>query len=138
VLAALAIADAGARRAAIDASAFGVLTDEDGEAGLHARWFAHWQSLWPAMDDEESAGLGNLVDAVRAYLDAISPQGTSLRDRREARARLARQAASMMRRHIQQPVVVFCHLLLFALELQRLRDGLLRRSLFDHRGEAAA
>jgi len=37
-------------------------------------------------------------------------------------------------------VTVFCHLLLCALELHRLRQGLLRRALFnDHnRGEARA
>jgi hypothetical protein len=36
-------------------------------------------------------------------------------------------------------VTVFCHLLLCAVELHRLREGLLKRALFnDFAGEAAA
>lgn len=138
VLAELAIDDPGARRAAIGSSPFGTLIDDDRDTDLRARWFAHWQSLWPVMADEARSALHDLVDAVRAYLDAIAVQSKSLRDRREARARLTRRASGMMHRHIQQPAVVFCHLLLFGLELQRLRDGLMRRALFADAGERAA
>ena len=37
----------------------------------------------------------------------------------------------LMRRHINQPVVAFCHLSLTALQLYRLRYGLIQRALFN-------
>jgi hypothetical protein len=129
VLSDLAVDDASARRVALDASPFAAMPDVDGD--LTAGWLAHWRSLWPSMADEEATAMHTFVDAVRTWLVAIAVQGASLRDRRDARVRLSRKVASMMHRHIQQPVVVFCHLLLFGLELQRLRDGLLRRTLFN-------
>lgn len=127
----LADDDDNARRAALDASPFRPMLDVDGDGELPDRWLAHWQSQWPSMNDEEATALRALVDAVLAWLAAGAVQGASLRDRREARVRLTSKAASMMHRHVEQPVVVFCHLLLFGLELKRLRDGLLRRSLFN-------
>ena len=36
-----------------------------------------------------------------------------------------------MRANREQPVTIFCHLLLSALELHRLREGLVRRALFN-------
>jgi len=46
---------------------------------------------------------------------------------------------NLLRRRRDQPVTVFCHLLLSALELHRLREGLLRRALFnDLAAEGAA
>ena len=129
VLSELAVDDESTRRAALDASPFAAMFNVDSD--LPDRWLAHWRSLWPSIGNEEATAMHAFVDAVRAYIVAIAAHAASLRDRREARVRLSRKAASMMRRQIQQPVVVFCHLLLFGLELQRLRDGLLRRTLFN-------
>ena len=54
-------------------------------------------------------------------------------------AGLQARAVRILRRHRDQPVTVFCHLLLCALELHRLRQGLLQRALFnDLVSEAAA
>ena len=131
VLAELAVDDSGARRAAICASPLAALMASEAETALPERWFSHWRSLWPATNDEEATGLQSLIDAASVYLDTIARHGTGLRDRRDARASLVRHATRMMHQHVEQPVVVFCHLIVFALELQRLRDGLLRRALFN-------
>ena len=47
------------------------------------------------------------------------------------RSELERHALRILRAHREQPVTVFCHLLLSALELHRLRQGLLERALFN-------
>ena len=86
VLSDLAVDDASARRAALDASPFAAMFDVDGD--LSDRWLAHWQSLWPSMVGEETTAMHAFVDAVRTWLVAIAVQGASLRDRREARVRL--------------------------------------------------
>jgi hypothetical protein len=55
------------------------------------------------------------------------------------RSKLELDALRILRRRREQAVTVFCHLLLTALELYRLRQGLLRRALFnDLETEAAA
>ena len=131
VLSGLALDDPAGRRLAIAGSPFAALDEDDPRSSPERGWLAHWQSLWPATSDEESADLQRLVDAVRDYLAATARDGVTLRDRREARAVLVDRVTATMRRRIEQPVVVFCYLVLFALELQRLRDGLLRRALFN-------
>lgn len=104
-------------------------TDYDG--GL-AAWLRRWRGLWPA-DARNDAALGELVAAL-----------TSLGIRREGagaegwRDELERRALRLLRWRREQPVTVFCHLLLAALELHRLREGLLRRALFNDLGQEAA
>jgi hypothetical protein len=50
--------------------------------------------------------------------------------RRDAHKRLDALAMGLVHRRAEEPVAVFCYLVLVALDLQRLRDGLLRRALF--------
>jgi len=139
VLSELAVDDIAARRLAIVESPFAPLTDSGSRANLQARWFDHWTALFPSMSDDETASLRALVAAVRAYLDATAGQDASRSGRRDARAKLAGHATHLLHRHAEEPVVVFCYLLLVGLDLQRLRDGLLRRALFgDRPGQEAA
>ena len=51
---------------------------------------------------------------------------------------LERRAVGILRRHRERPVTVFCHLLLSAVELHRLRQGLLQRTLFNDLAREAA
>lgn len=135
----LALDDASARRLAIANSPFGVLADGDAFAGLQVRWFERWIALWPPANEEEITGLHALVTAARRYLDANRGRRTRPDARRDARRRLETRATGLMHHRTEEPVVVFCHLLLVALDLQRLRDGLLRRALFrDEPGGRAA
>lgn len=101
----------------------------DGLAG----WLRQWRALWPD-DAADDAALDELVSVVRRH--GIRGEGTEADDWRE---RLEARAIRILRRHREQPVTVFCHLLLCALELHRLRQGLLKRALFnDLETEAAA
>jgi hypothetical protein len=105
------------------------------EPTLVARWYAHWRSLWPKGTRERRAltTLSEIVQAHVARLALAGPQETSASYRRE----LTRKISRMFRRHGGSPVAVFCHLALVALDLERLRGGLVRRALFAPTKEAA-
>jgi hypothetical protein len=139
VLAELAMDDIEARRIAINDSPFRPLTERDAPGNLQARWFEHWMTLSASTSDDETAGLEALVAAVGRYLDTNASRDASVSGRRDARASLVDRTTRLVHRHAEAPVVVFCYLSLVALDLQRLRDGLLRRVLFrDQPGEIAA
>jgi hypothetical protein len=80
--------------------------------------------LWPK-GDPKSAALDELADIVVASLNSVRPIGPD--SYRSLESRMLR----LMRRHINQPVVAFCHLSLTALQLYRLRYGLIQRALFN-------
>ncbi len=138
VLGDLSIDDTTARRHAVAESAFGILTDGDGPEDLRARWFDHWTRLHPATGAGEKAGLRALVSAVIHYRTAIDSRGAGRAERADARTRLGARVTSLVHRHAAQPVAVFSHLLLVSLDLQRLRDGMLRRTLFSDEFEEQA
>jgi hypothetical protein len=97
------------------------------EATLARRWFAHWRSLWPRADRQRA--LDSLADTISIHFDLLGRAGrqeTSAPYRRE----LARNVTRMFRRHGGSPIAAFCHLALVALDLERLRGGLVRRRLF--------
>jgi hypothetical protein len=78
---------------------------------LLEKWSSRWRSLWP-----------------RASAD----------ERRSLRSQLEARLIKLFRSERERPAPVFCHLALTALELERLRGALLRRSLFpDVRSDAA-
>jgi len=137
VLRELATDEPAARRLAIIDSPFGVLADED--ANTQTAWFEQWRALCPPTDDDESAGLEALIAAIARYIDSNHGRGRQSHERRDAHRTLDTFATGLMHRRIEEPVVVLCHLLLVALDLLRLRDGLLRRALFrDDTEERAA
>jgi len=131
VMADLALDDPAARRQAIAASPFGALADAPELADPADRWLRRWQAMWPTSNAEQAAGLQALTHYVREFGGAAGHRGARLPARREARELLERRTVRLMHGRIEQPVVVFAHLLLEALSLLRLRDGLLRRCLFD-------
>jgi hypothetical protein len=105
------------------------------EPTLAGRWYAHWRALWPQGARERRA-LTVLAETMKAHvarLDLAGPQDTSVAYRRA----LAQGVTRMFRRHGGSPVAVFCHLVLVALDLERLRGGLARRALFAPAKEAA-
>lgn len=81
-------------------------------------WWRRWQEHWP-----DTSSLPELERLVRSAMEATADR-SSLEE-------LETGAFRLMRKHIQQPIVVFCHLLLTALDFQRLRGGLVRRALFN-------
>jgi len=98
------------------------------ENTLARRWYAHWRMLCPRGDAQRA--LAHLSDTVKAHVECLARadrQETSVPHRRE----LARNVTRMFRRHSGSPIAVFCHLTLAALDLERLRGGLVRRRLFE-------
>lgn len=93
-------------------------------------WTREWHRLWP---DAEPEG-GPLIEFERLlqshYHEIRDPAETA----RSARARtdgLTARITRLLHIHTRQPVTVFYHLALTALELQRLRGGLVRRALHN-------
>ena len=139
VLAAVALSDLAARQVAFASAPFGELAKGDPRESLRARWFEHWTAICPQTDAEEGVNLGLLVAGVQRCLAANQPHGMSPGKRRDARKRLDALAMGLVHRRAEEPVAVFSYLALVALDLQRLRDGILRRALFrDEPGELVA
>jgi hypothetical protein len=109
-----------------------------GNAGtLPERWLAHWRTLWPHGRTVDRARLDRLCAMVADHSGRLAdagPQDTS----RPYRLELARACERMFRRHGAAPTAVFSHLTLVALDLERLRGGLVRRQLFHAAGEGVA
>lgn len=122
-LSAFAGGDAETRRASIE-EALPALALDDGtsEAGRTA-WLRHWRSLWPddAADDP----------ALLHFMSMVERHSRDETDASDWRSSLEQQALRILRWRREQPVTVFCHLLLSALDLHRLRQGLLQRALFN-------
>lgn len=121
--------DAARRAAGLAKSPLSPLLPAGGrEQTLPRRWYAHWRSLWPRRAIEQRL-LTALAETVAAHVERLGRAGaqeTSGPYRRE----LARAVTRMFRRHGGSPIAVFCHLVLVALDLERLRGGLVRRLLF--------
>jgi hypothetical protein len=135
----VALDDLAARRIAITNAPFGVLADGRSPADMRARWFHHWAALQPRVTADEEAGLHSLVAGAQHYLGANRLHGVSRMNRHDARMHFDALATALVHRHAEEPAAVFGYLSLVALDLQRLRDGLLRRTVFSEQpGERAA
>ena len=123
-LARLAIADVDERIVAVDQTAPGRALARYGDDDPVGSWLVHWRSMWPK-GDSTSAALDELTDIVVTSLESVRPVGP------DSYRSLESRTLRLMRSHINQPVVAFCHLLLTALQLYRLRYGLIQRALFN-------
>jgi hypothetical protein len=94
-------------------------------------WLTRWRQLRPTFDFGTEQLLAALSKAVREHLRALaveSADAVALRTQlRERLNRLFRLAAGTA-------VATLCHLILMALDFERLRGGLLSRSLFGRTG----
>ncbi len=102
-------------------------------AGLNTieAWRDHWQSLWPKADTLTISGLSVLEARVVEHLAGARgglPGGLRLREK------LAADMTRLFRDYARTAVAVFSHLILTALDIERLRGGLVRRKLFPARG----
>jgi hypothetical protein len=105
------------------------LLPEFGAAGSIAqRWIVHWRTLWPHGETEPA--LSRLAETIAMHVTRLGragPQETSAPYRRE----LARSVTRLFRRHGGRVAAVFCHLVLVALDFERLRGNVVRRALFQ-------
>lgn len=114
-------------RAIMDA--LGMSLDQQSE-GLDEWWTARWQAQWPPPLSAH-AGLREVVGLLRGYRTAMRDVTLPAKAAKELGERLRRRVVRLLRSRMREPVVIFCHLLLTAFELQRLRNGLIRRALFN-------
>lgn len=91
-------------------------------------WTREWRRRWPSEDAEMRGALEELIVQVRTHVALMraaesSMQGRALRQ--DMRAQLVRR----LHMQAQTAAAVFASLLLLALDLERLREGLVRRML---------
>jgi hypothetical protein len=100
---------------------------------LDEGWFEYWQSQWPD-NTRHKAGLAYLGRMIKQHIQMLRSQsGRSSDPQRET---LARHLLVAFRRYSFQPAVVYAHLALTALDLERLRGDLVRRALFPESTDA--
>ena len=110
-----------------------------GDSEALAAWRGDWHRLMPEIAPADAAGLAELERHVDRFLvengraDGATPARSA-----ELRDRLEQRAVSLFRRHAGRPAALFAHLLLAALDLQRLRGGLLRRRLLTPEPQRSA
>lgn len=100
-------------------------------ADLWGAWLAGWRRLWPEKN-RDLEKLAALLTEHGARFAELAPDADGWAARRELEARLDLS----FRRSAFGPGALFAHLALDALELERLRGGLVRRALF-HPGKGA-
>ena len=107
-----------------------LLPTESDAAPLAAHWGRRWRALWPKQNAADQRALYALAHAVQTHVEILARAGaqeSSAPHRRD----LERTATRLFRRHAASPTAVFSHLLLTALDLERLRGGIVRRRLFQ-------
>jgi hypothetical protein len=99
-------------------------------------WNARWQQLWPGPRAGERASLQQLQTLLRQHLVSFMEEapGSAWRQRQQLAARLG----VLFRAFRYQPAAVFSHLLLVALDVERLRGDILQRRLFPSYQEDSA
>ena len=101
---------------------------------LTTAWLDHWQVLWPG-NLPQIDPLREFVAVLQKHVDAFSqfsPAVTWLQ-----RKKIAEKLVFMFRKHAFEPVTMFVHLLLVALDIERLRAGVMQRCLFPNFREGA-
>jgi hypothetical protein len=98
---------------------------------VRAAFLEEWRRRWPARDRESLRGMQRIAATIVSHLERFGR--ASVRDAWPERARLERDLRRLFRNSALRPEAAFCHLALVALDLERLRAGLVRRVLW--RGE---
>ncbi len=117
--------------AELEASPFAVYSASiDRNGSLGAQWLAHWRTLWPRSANRDRRGLDDLVGVIANHFESLAR--ADLQDASSPyRHDLERGATRLFRQYAGTPAALFSHLTLGALDLERLRGGLIRRRLFD-------
>jgi hypothetical protein len=99
-----------------------------------AAWREEWRRRWPPQDEESAAGLEHLADTIATHAERFV--GTPPAESARARRALAQRLERMFRRNAALPAAVFAYLALVALDLERLRAELGRRTALRAAGVA--
>ena len=99
-------------------------------------WLEHWRRLWPVKKGRQLRTLEVLVNSVDRHRDVFNQLPV---DRTwQQREQLMFKLTMMFRRNTCYPVDVFVHLLLVALDVERVRGAIMQRCLFGEYREATA
>lgn len=90
-------------------------------------WLAAWRTRWPTHDTDQARQLERLTAHIEAHLATLAESDPA--SAWETRRALGRWVAQVFRACAGQPPAAFAHLVLQALDLERLRAGLLDRAL---------
>jgi len=101
---------------------------QHGGVSLLVAWEAHWKSLWPRLRANERASLQQLRSLLQQHLSSFAQEAPDAAWRH--RQHLARRLSTLFRDFRYQPAAIFSHLLLVALDVERLRGDILQRRLF--------
>lgn len=108
-------------------------------------WLQHWQQLWYDTHQRQQqlhhqqASLDKLIALLRDYLaqvyseqkqTGVQRQAPSVSQSRHLYTTMSENLTHLFRRFRYQAVAAFIHLALVGLDLERLRGGILQRSLF--------
>jgi hypothetical protein len=91
-------------------------------------WLAQWRLLWPDKHPRQTAPLNELVSVAARHIETFHQLALNVSWRQ--RQQLAVTLTLMFRKHAFQPAAVFIHLLLVALDMERLRGSVMQRALF--------
>jgi hypothetical protein len=100
----------------------------DHTAQAREEWLARWRALWPSCGVDDEHAMRTLVETVESHLARFSrapvDEAWPLRHALQARVEL------LFRRFALTPAAAFAHLLLVALDLERLRAEIAVRAAF--------
>jgi len=92
-------------------------------------WLSDWRRQWPHTADSQRDALGKLQGEVITHLKYMDDAGNA-QDGDRLREQLEALFKRNFRRYAQNVIAVFCHLGLTALDVERMRGGLITRILF--------
>lgn len=105
-----------------------------GRAPMMEVWLAHWRGLAPRSVEPTRRHVAVLLTTIERYEQSLS---AAVGHAGASRDELDRRLARLFRAAAGTAVATVSHLLLLALDLQRLRGGLVTRCLFTPAGKAA-
>ena len=92
-------------------------------------WRERWRALWPQISSTAAAPMVRLEAHLQRHLRSLR-EGGGIERSQQACEQLARELTYEFRRYTHQPAAALMHIVLVALDLERLRAALVRRSLF--------
>jgi hypothetical protein len=92
-------------------------------------WLSRWRRLWPRAPGSQRVALFGLQKAVSDHLQSMRA-ARGMQESDKLRLELEAVFRRYFRRYAQSAVAVFCHLGMTALDVERMRGGLVQRSLF--------
>jgi len=106
-----------------------------GRVPMSSAWLAHWLTLAARSDVQTQQLVSRLLQTINTHAERLLSNAA---DTPTLRRRLADQLTRLFRASDGTAVATLCHLGLLALDLERLRGGLVRRSVFAARVQQAA